>query len=267
MRANTSYFTSWSPSRLEKWELCPKAAKLELLDKLCTFCFKGQVYGKWGEPQICNKCGKAKEVGPALVRGDDIGNRLDEYLSSAKRTIPVEIKNEVAIAHVKMVKAALIKGKATIQKWLKLSHEWKPLPDDDWGAWFNGRLDAFVREYGWKTITVIDWKTGGLDRQGRVKPESGTKYKDQLNSYQTGVLSYFPEVQQVKARLVFTDTAVGEDPIVEHEPLTRDDLAKSQKAWQKRLAPYFADRDFSPRANYKCPYCPFSKAKGGPCVF
>lgn len=261
-----AYFQSWSPSRLEKYELCPARAKWEILDKKCPYCFKGTMKGKFGEAQTCDTCKKVEEVAAPLVRGNRIGDEIDAFIMGGKK-MPIEVKNEEVIAYLKKVKASMAKGRAMIQKWLKLDHTWKALPDSDWSAWFNGRLDVLVREYGWKTVTVIDWKTGGVDKNGVVKPDSGNKYKDQLDSYQVGVLSYFPDVQEVKAVLVFTDTAKGEEPCVASDAMVRSQLAAKQRGWVKRLQPYFADRDFAPRVNYKCHYCPFSHARGGPCPF
>jgi hypothetical protein len=40
-----------------------------------------------------------------------------------------------------------------------------------------------------------------------------------------------------------------------------------QRDWTRRAVPMFKDRRFAPTPNDKCGWCPFSKAKGGPCKF
>lgn len=268
MSAAVDYFKSWSPSRLEKWESCPLRAKLELLDKRCPRCFKGTLRGKWGEVQICDTCKQPLPVPEAFARGDDIGNRLDKFLLGGK-VIPPEIKNAEVRSLVKAVKAEIKDRTSFIQKWIKLDHKWRPLADDNWSAWFNGRLDAMRTVLKGRVMHVVDWKTGGIDKTtGAPKTEVGTKYEDQVSSYQTTVLSYYPEAERVTGTLVFLDTAEGKDPYVVPCPeLTREELPKIQKKWHKRLAPYFADRDFAPRCSSVCRFCAFSKGKGGPCPY
>lgn len=267
MRSN-EYFTSWSPSRLVAWELCPAKAKYETILKTCPSCFKGTLKGKWGQPQICDKCGKEAVPGPALVRGDDIGNRLDAYLTGASRIVPIEIKNDIALAYVKKVKAAMKKGTGFVQKWIKLDSNWKGMEDNAFGAWFNGRLDAGIRTYGGKVFEIIDWKTGGVDKKtGQVKKDSGGKYDLQLGTYKVTCMAAMPVIQEAKATLVFTDTAPGQDPVVEAGTLKRADLVAERKKLEKRLQPFFADRTFAPRCNYTCDYCPFSRKKSGPCPY
>jgi hypothetical protein len=128
--------------------------------------------------------------------------------------------------------------------------------------WFIAKLDVWVVEQA--EGQVIDWKTGGVDKNtGEIK--AAAKYDDQLLSYRVAGLCAFPTVQVVNSSLCFVDAK--DDPIVEDEagPLKRKDLEKAKKKLVKLSLPIMSDTRFAPTSSYRCTYCDFAKRKGGPC--
>lgn len=112
-------------------------------------------------------------------------------------------------------------------------------------------------------IKVIDFKTG------KMRPQQVGDYLLQLDLYEAGAVSKFPDVEEVQTQLVFTDLGVGhpdEGPRVS----TRAQALEKRREWEARAAPMLADRTFAPKPGPKCTAfsgCPYAASKGGPCNF
>jgi hypothetical protein len=271
-------------TRLTDYDQCPLMAKLKHLDKLCPLCFKGKVKGGYDTPAICDTCGKEIVKGEALVRGTAMGKSLEEYVNgtmgkkaksliSHYETAEGDAK-EALITHPAVMKLADAlradhkKKKVKVEMQVNLDRNWKILPPG-WSPriWLIVKLDVYQLLV--KNIArVIDWKTGGIDKRSG-KPRDDEKYAEQLEIYSVAVLSVFPEVARTSSELCFVDTAHEHDPVVKMASgdIERKDLAKRQKAWEKRVLPIMSDTTFAPRANDKCRWCSFSKGKGGPCRY
>ena len=257
--------TSWSPSRLTKYEACPLNAKYEFIDKLCPKCFKGKTKGGFGTPVTCDTCHAEIESGPALVRGSRIGASLEKFIRGQSNDLDFEIENPKVIEIAKDVQNMYEEGVAEVEANIILSAAWIRLEGDfPKGAWFRGRLDVLCKhepEY----YQVIDWKTGGVDRQGHLRVGED-KYRDQLELYQLAVLSAYPGVEEVDATLCFTD-AVG-NPCVHGKVMRRERILDVQGWWAKRVEPMMADEVFTPNPGVdSCRYCAYKSALGGPCVY
>jgi hypothetical protein len=258
--------TSWSPSRLEKYESCPRRAKYDLIDKLCPMCFEGKLHGGFDSPQICDTCGKKVEQAEPLVRGSEIGANLEGFVNGK---VP-ELHPAIRHAGVKKIAIGLRKDfkkrMVMVEHQIVLDKDWRPTSPFNKSAWLRAKLD--VLRLPDKHAEVIDWKTGGIDRRtGEVKADE--KYKDQLGVYAVATLSGFPMVEYTTASLVFVDCGPRFDPCIERPEGTvaRKELPKLQAKWTKRVKALLSDDVFAPRASTKCGYCPFQKGKGGPCPF
>ena len=254
--------TSWSASRLLQYEECPRKARYNYIDKLCSSCFSGRTSGGYGSPVKCDNCLKEILPGPALVRGSRIGKSLEDYVKG-EGPIDLEVANQVALDLASKIRALWLEGKAWVEKDIVLDKNWSPVvemfhPD----AWFRSKLDV-LHEHTKTEFHVIDWKTGGIDkRTGKIRADD--KYDDQLELYQMGTLITFPKVKKVKAFLCFVD-APG-NPMVERDVMARRDLKGVQKAWEERVIFMLADEDYEPTPSFKsCQWCPYKKGKGGPC--
>lgn len=258
-------FTTWSPSRLADYEQCPLMAKLKHLDKLCPVCFKGRLSGGYDEPARCDSCGGVITKSPVLERGTAIDKAMEKYLKSESNDLPKDVASARAreVAHV--VRNAVAASKARIQLSINLDRDWRPTTPFSGSVWLRAKLDVLMLHPD-NRAQVIDWKTGGVDKKTKA-PRADQKYDDQLSIYTTVTLSAFPDISQATAALVFLDAK--ESPVVERDTATliREDLVESQEYWSNRLVPMMNDDLFSPCASYRCKWCDYSNAKGGPCQF
>jgi hypothetical protein len=100
-----------------------------------------------------------------------------------------------------------------------------------------------------------DWKTG-------------KKYfanEEQIELFALAGYRRFPFVTEVDTRLWYTDASPDDNEV--QRVYTTKELEAIQRDWTKKVVPMFKDKRFAPTPNDKCGWCPFSKAKGGPCKF
>ena len=253
--------TSWSPSRLSKWEECPRRAQYEVVQKLCPSCFKGALSGPWGQAQVCDSCGVVEVIPEALARGTGLHTLCEEYVKGDGR-LPPELKN--VSAQVKALRKSYRTGLTTIEEDLVFKVDWAPAGKFEKGAWLRTKLDVLTIEGD--EAEVIDWKSGGVDKKtGAVK--DNPVYADQLSVYATAVLSAKPGVEKVVCKLVFIDAPAGKNVVTVGGTATRKDLLALQKKWAGRARGMLSDTLFAPRPGFGCRWCSFSKQKGGPCAF
>jgi hypothetical protein len=257
--------TSWSPSRLTKYEACPSRAKYEIVDKLCPLCFQGRMEGKWQEEK-CSTCGNGVPTPETWARGTAIHSMLEKIVNGGTANPTLQ---EWVVEYAKKLVPAKTEIDFVFQPgWVAVSQYTK-------GAWARFKLDVLKIHappkkkgltqppYG----LVVDWKTGGIDKRTKMVRVDG-KYDDQLEMYGVAVLSALSGIETAKIDLVFVDAAGRKDGVKDLGTVKRKDLAKLQKKWEKRVKPMLIDDVFSPRpSDYGCRYCPFEKAKGGPCPY
>lgn len=124
-------------------------------------------------------------------------------------------------------------------------------------AWVRNIIDLGIN-HGDGHITLIDHKTG-------------KKYdtnQEQVEQFGMSALLRFPDVQTVETRLWYLDSGEEVKSGTGRKDLpfiTRDMLPSLKAKWKARVEPMFNDRQFAPRRNSKCKWCPFSSAAGGPC--
>lgn len=245
--------TSWSPSKLEKYEQCPRKCKLESEDKLCPKCFKGRLKGGYDSPAVCDTCGVSILPAPPLVRGTEIHSKLEAYVKGEGEMDP-------DIAPVTKWLEAFRKAhklkQTMVELQVALTSEWKVTSWFAKDAWLRAKIDL-LHFRTTKLWDVIDWKTG------KFKPDG--EYHDQLNIYATAVMSVYPQPQTVEASLVFVDA--GKSVTRDEGTLKRADVARAQKRWTNRVRAMLSDKRFAPRPGNYCRWCDYSKSKGGPCPF
>lgn len=283
----------WTPSRFAKWKECPSKVLYEDLMHMCPVCFVGRVSGGYsGEPVKCDTCKDPQPERPQLDRG----NRLDDALTAhvagaspddvAKRARPEADPDDeeyltARTAHqehlmeasqhpwisklVKKLRKA--KGVGT-QTTIVLDKGWQVSPKGIYtkNAWARLKLDVLVLKP--KIAEVLDWKSGNIDNRANP-PEIREKheYHDSMRMYQAAVLTAYPQAE-ASAMMVFLDAPKSITPPTKSLPvLERRDLMDAQKDIERKIEPMMADTNFGPRPGYYCGWCPFQKAKGGPCPF
>lgn len=255
-------FNSWSASRLDDYTLCPRKAAHKHLQKLCPRCFKGKLVGY--PVAICNHCKQKREASAAMERGGAVGRTLELYVKGEADAVHEEIVNKPALTLAKKLRAAYAKGKVSVESTINLDRNWKVLPPQ-WSPsiWLIVKLDVW-QWTGSSTGRVIDWKTGGVNKNtGQIY--ANEKYDDQLLAYQVASLVAFPRLNEVHADLCFVD-AKG-DPMVTRPSLTRINLPAAQKKLTKLSIPIMTDDTFAPKPNDKCRWCEYGKTNSGPCPF
>lgn len=183
----------WSFSRLKSFEQCPKQFYHEKVLKLY--------------PQIETE---------AMRYGTAVHLAAEEYVRDNK-PLPDPYK------YVKPVLDNLtnIEGDKLCELGMGLTADLEPCEADAENAWFRGYADLVILNKGKKLAWVLDYKTG-----------KSAKYADkgQLELMALAVFKHFPEVDTVRAGLLF----------VRCDALIKDVYTRSQETelWQKWLTKY-----------------------------
>jgi hypothetical protein len=186
---------------------------------------------------------------PAMQRGNDI-HKMAEDVVRAKRDIPPELEN------VREQLEFLRDNMATAEENWGFRNDWAWIGRQGWfgdDVWFRAKTDVRLL-YEDDTLLLGDWKTGRMYFSN----------EEQIELFALAGWRRFPAVTEVDTRLWYTDIE-GDNEI--QRVYTTKELEAIQKDWTKRVVPMFKDRRFAPTPNDKCGWCPYSKAKGGPCKF
>ena len=132
-----------------------------------------------------------------------------------------------------------------------MDKSWNKLPDWFHGdTWIRAKADAMYVQDG--KLVVIDFKSG--------------KYRvpstDQVELYAIVGGALYPEVTTVVAEYWYLDT--GE---VYSREYTQAELKALRPKFEKRVAPMYVNTIWKPTPSTECRWCPYSKTKGGRCVY
>jgi hypothetical protein len=234
--------TAWSYSRYADYKQCPARFKYKHIDKI------------------------ADPGGPAMARGSAIHKEGEDFLKlslahpGGRKAIPPK-----SFAYFKSEMQQLATMRPLVEQQWGFTRDWQPTGWFGKDTWLRVVCDVAI-VYDDNTAEVIDFKTG-------------KKYdtnEEQIELFSFGGFMQWPEVEHVTARLWYLDIPDGPndgDPHPESttnttiREYTRDQFEAGRKAWEKKITPMFNDVKFAPRPNEKCRWCPYSKAKGGPCKF
>lgn len=186
----------------------------------------------------------------AMQRGNVIHTLAENYIKKGGR-IPPELKG------VKDELKFLRENNATAEEAWGFRNDWEWIGRPGWfgdDVWFRAKTDVRLL-YEDNTLLLGDWKTG-------------KKYysnEEQIELFALAGYLRFPGMDKVDTRLWYTDADPTDNEI--HREYTAAEMEAIKKDWTKRVVPLFKDRKFAPTPNDKCGWCPFSKAKGGPCKF
>jgi hypothetical protein len=182
---------------------------------------------------------------PAMERGSKMHDNIEMYLNGWGKDLLPEVekwKDSLDALKTKDFKAEQAIG---------LDKNWNLLPDwFDKRTWVRIKMDSYFKED--KKITVIDFKSGKF----RV-PSA-----DQIELYAIAGISIYPDAETVTAQFWFLDT---DD--VHSVDYTRDQLIALRKKYEAAAVPMYVEEVWKPEPSSECRWCPYSKTKGGKCVF
>lgn len=183
---------------------------------------------------------------PAMARGTEVHKQAERAVNSSKAAIPPALK-----LFAKEFKAARKHKPFTEQQWA-FNAQWQ---ETDWfgaNAWVRVIVDLGWHQVRENLLNIVDHKTGKMREE----------HRDNMSLYAIGGFIKFPRVERVKASFWYLDHGKAVD--IEYD---RDELAGMQRDWERAVRPMLTDTQFKPTPGAYCRWCPFSKAKGGPCAF
>ena len=186
------------------------------------------------------------QITEALTYGKEVHSALEEYVRDGK-PLPLNYQR-----FQKAVDELInIPGEKLVEHEMALLPDRTPCKFSDPNRWVRGIADLLI--VNGDTAWVVDYKTGS-DRFPDL---------DQLKLMALMVFAHYPEVQKVKAALLFIlkNSLVGED-------YTRDQsevLWESFLAKTKRLELAFTTNEWIEQPSPLCRYCPVSTCKFNRC--
>lgn len=208
-------------------------SKLETFEK-CPAKFQYQFMQKLPQPGS-----------PAMERGQKMHESIEAYLQGwIKELIPECLSFKEAIDGLKA-------ENFVAEQAIGLDKAWAKLPDwFDKTTWIRAKADAMY--VSGSKLVVIDFKSG--------------KYRvpstDQVELYAIVGGALYPEVAQVTAEYWYLDTGSTYS-----RDYTQAELLELRKKFERRVAPMYTNEVWSPEPSMECRYCPYSKTKGGKCVY
>lgn len=214
-------------------------------------------YSRYADYKQCPAKFKFKHIdrlpdpgSPAMQRGNDI-HELAEKVVRAKIDVPPELEN--VRAELEFCRDNM----ATPEEQWGFTNKWGWIGRPGWfgdDVWFRAKTDVRLL-YEDNTLLLGDWKTGKMYFSN----------EEQIELFALAGYRRFPDVIEVDTRLWYTDQPADNNEI--QRVYKAKELETIQRDWDKKVVPMFKDRRFAPTPNDKCGWCPFSKAKGGPCKF
>ena len=182
---------------------------------------------------------------PAMERGSKMHENIESYLNGWTSELLAD--NEKFQNAIDALKAEDYKAEQA----LGFDRDWKLLPD--WfnkQTWLRVKMDAYYIKAG--VGYAIDFKSG--------------KYRipsaDQVGLYAIGLGAKHPELEKVVAEMWYLDT--GD---IYKKEYTKEQLLKLRTKFEVAVAPMYVQELWTPTPSNECRWCPYSKTKGGKCMF
>ncbi len=184
-----------------------------------------------------------RESAPAMFRGTDIHNSIEDLLNGKREDVHKEIqKNYLGFC-------TELKEKGT-QAELAFAFDtnWEPLTFDDPTAEIRGYMDAVLCTDD--ELVVYEWKTG------KEYPE----HANQRHLYGLAAMLMFPQHDKVRVIGTYLDQCKN----VENSYL-RSQLTTLKWTWTRKINKTKPPQPYPMRPSWKCRYCNYSKNQGGTC--
>lgn len=184
------------------------------------------------------------ESSPQAARGSNIHAAIEAAVKSGG-DIPEEAGHLVS-TYLRGLRFS--KAVALSEFDLKLDRQWKQVIAGDY--WYHGILDLLVLDD--TKANVDDWKTGKMYKE----------HDDDKELYAIAVMSAYEHVEEVLTQYHYIDQGKMVPKV-----FYRHHVEPAKERWTRRVLKMENESDFIPSPGYLCRYCPYSKAKGGPCRF
>ena len=224
----------WTISALKDFETCP--AKYQW-----SYLFEASDWKKLGYKVV------PSTGSPAMQRGTDVHQTCEDYLLG-------KVNVEGLHAAISPAWRNLVRGLkdigATAEEMWTLDDGWNIVPDNHSTMWVRMKIDAHYRPSK-SLLHVIDYKTG--------KPYASNM--EQVEVYALAGFAKFDDVDTVHGELWYFDS---DEP---HEKtFKRSQASKLARKWDQRANRLLEAKEYPPRENQFCNWCPYSRTKGGPCT-
>lgn len=182
-------------------------------------------------------------VNPAAARGTEYHSQLESSINGAPPN------DELSFYHSYITE---LRSRGAVAEFaFALRRDWTITEWDAADCWLLGKADVWVPSV--PLAHVQDWKTGKIY----------DSHEKQGEFYSTALFSYVPEAYEVKATFIYTDLKKERS-----KTYHRDMLESLRSRWTARIERMERDTVCAPTPTwFGCKFCPFSKAKGGPCHF
>lgn len=188
------------------------------------------------------------EQSPHAARGTRYHEAIELYIGAGADTPPPEEFPELGFYNSYLSRLRDNGAKAEFA--FALRRDWTVTEWDNEDAWIVGKADVWVPTI--PTAHVQDWKTGKIY----------DSHEKQGEFYATALFSYVPQAREIKATFVYTDLRQERN-----KTYHRDNLETLRSRWNARIERMERDTECAPTPGFGCRFCPFSRAKGGPCLF
>ena len=182
-----------------------------------------------------------RETAPAMFRGTDLHNSIEDFLLNKRNDLPKEIKayNDFCIG---------IRTLGAVPE-LEFAFDanWESVKFDDPIAEIRGFMDAVL--VGTELI-VYEWKTG----------KRYDEHSKQRSLYGLAALLMNPDYQKVRVITVYLDQQ-DLDETTYHKHM----LVTYKWMWGRRINGTKPPQIYPMRPSWKCRFCGFSKNQGGKC--
>ena len=185
------------------------------------------------------------DASPAMSRGTRMHKMAEDFVTGEIDFVPNEIKK---IGPSLLLYKGL--GASAEAVWL-LDKDWKPTDVEAGNTWIKAIIDLHYVLNG--VLYAKDYKSGQMYDE----------HRDQLELYGIMGLQLYPEVKRVETSAVYMDT--GHEGV--EGSIIRPMLPKMIDKWHGQAETMFADNDYDPKPGNACRWCPYAKAKGGPCLY
>jgi len=182
-----------------------------------------------------------RETAPAMFRGTDLHNAIEDFLLNKRNDLPKELKayNEFC--------TGIRTHKAIPELAFAFDNKWESVEFDDPLAEIRGFMDAIMAD---TELIVYEWKTG----------KKYDEHANQRSLYGLAALILYPDYQKVRVMTVYLDQQE-----ISETTYHKDMLVTYKWMWERKINSTKPPQMYPMRPSWKCKWCGYSKKKGGKC--